>query len=127
MKKKSRKQLEREQKEVIMDFIRAGEGDDEILLRLEELGLRDEGSRRLVRKVMGEFQVAKSLMPSAPPRRSIRLFGASVMVLGAAGMALSWFADFQVHSRYDPFGYGLALAILGTVLFIWPDKASDEW
>ncbi|MCF6313044.1 MAG: hypothetical protein L3J39_11385 [Verrucomicrobiales bacterium] len=110
-----------------MSLIRAGEGDEAILYQLEEAGLRDVGSLALVRRVRQEYQVAKSLMPAAPPRRRIRLFGAVMAALGLAGMGLSWFAAFEVHSRYDPFGYGFILAILGAVLLIWPDKASDEW
>lgn len=112
--------------DIILKLLLRGQEEADIIAYLEHEGMLDEESIHRVQTKIYEMKAAQSFLPSKPPKAKIRIYGISLMLLGA--FIVYYFRDAGSFgtNRYKPSGYAVLIIVAGAILTLLPSKGSEK-
>ena len=111
---------------IILKLILKGQDEADIIRYLEKHDMVDHISIYRVRSKIREMKAAQAFLPRHPPKKRIRVFAVFLMLIGCLVTYYSLDSPLSTSGRSSPAGYAFLLIVIGFVLFIWPDKGTEQ-
>ena len=114
------------EEQIILKLILKGQTEQEIISYLKEHGLIDAFSIYNVQSKIREMKAAQAFLPRHPPKKRIRTYAIFLILIGSSVTYYSLGSSLSTSGRSSPAGYAFWLIVIGIILFVWPDKGTEQ-